>query len=57
VSASEPLTATAAEEFLDGLPVVPASAGSLAEMKRLRDRCLEEGIPAIVGCPPGHGKG
>ena len=54
---SEPLTIAAAEEFLDGLPLVPATAGSLADMKRLRDRCLERGIPALVGCPPGHGKG
>ncbi len=53
----EPLTITAAEELLDGLPLVPATAGSLADMKRLRDRCLEEGIPALVGCPPGAGKG
>ena len=30
---------------------------SIPEMKNLRDRCLVAGIPAIVGCPPGAGKG
>lgn len=53
----EPLTAAAAEEILAGLPLVPATAGSIADIKRLRDRCLAEGIPALVGCPPGSGKG
>ena len=53
----EPLTADSAEEFLQGLPVVPAMAGSIAEMKTLRDRCLAAGIPAVVGCPGGAGKG
>lgn len=51
------LTAASAEAFLDGLPVVPAMAGSIPEMKALRDRCIAAGIPAIVGCPPGAGKG
>lgn len=51
------LTGREAEELLDGVPVVPAIAGSIAEMKALRDRCLEAGIPALVGCPPGAGKG
>jgi len=36
--------------------VVPALSGSIAEMKALRDRCLEAGIAATVGCPPGAGK-
>jgi hypothetical protein len=53
----DPLTLSAAEELLAGVPLVPASAGSLDDMKRLRDRCLAQGIPALVGCPPGHGKG
>jgi hypothetical protein len=51
------LTAAEAEEFLDGLPLVPAMAGSIPDMKTLRDRCLAAGIPALVGCPPGSGKG
>jgi hypothetical protein len=51
------MTAIEAEELLDGLPLVPVIAGSIAEMKALRDRCLAEGIPAVVGCPPGGGKG
>ena len=46
-----------AEALLDGKPLVAAMAGSIPEMKKLRDRCLERGIPAIVGCPPGAGKG
>ncbi len=53
----EPLTVAMAEEFLDGLPLIPAMAGSIAEMKTLRDRCLAAGIPALVGCPPKAGKG
>jgi hypothetical protein len=49
----ERISADAAEELLDGIPVVPAMAGSIAEMKALRDRCLDAGIPALVGCPSG----
>src|ERR1700755_1701702 len=52
-----PITTAEAEELLDGLPLVPALAGSIPEMKALRDRCLAEGIPVLVGCPPGAGKG
>jgi hypothetical protein len=51
------LTTSVAEELLDGLPLVPAIAGSIPEMKALRDRCLAAGIPALIGCPPGAGKG
>jgi hypothetical protein len=40
------------------MSVVPAMSGSIADMKRLRDRCAEAGISAEVGCPPGAaGKG
>ena len=53
----EALTAAEADKLLDGLPVVPAMAGSIVQMKALRERCLAAGIPAIVGCPPGAGKG
>jgi hypothetical protein len=51
------LTSDLAEELLDGLPLIPAMSGSIPEMKALRDRCLEAGIPALIGCPPGGGKG
>ena len=51
------MTAAEAEELLDGLLLVPALAGSIPEMKALRDRCLAEGIPVLIGCPPGAGKG
>jgi hypothetical protein len=54
---AEPLTVTQAEELLDGLPLIPALSGSIPEMKMLRDRCLAEGIPALIGCPPAAGKG
>jgi len=54
---AERLTAGQAEDLLDGLPLVPAMAGSIPEMKALRDRCLAAGIPVLVGCPPGAGKG
>jgi hypothetical protein len=52
-----PMTISHAEELLDGVPLVPAMSGSIPEMKTLRDRCLAAGIPAVVGCPPGAGKG
>jgi len=54
---AEPLTIATADELLDGLVLVPVMAGSIAEMKALRDRCLAAGIPVTVGCPPGSGKG
>lgn len=47
------LTPIQADELLDGLTLVPASAGSIPEMKALRDRCLDAGIPALIGCPSG----
>jgi hypothetical protein len=46
-----------AEELLAGASLVPAMSGSIQDMKALRLRCLEADIPAIVGCPPGAGKG
>jgi len=51
------MTAALAEHLLDGQALTAAMAGSIAEMKALRDRCLAAGIPALVGCPPGAGKG
>lgn len=51
------ITEALAERLLDGQPLIAATAGSIAEMKALRDRCLRAGIPALVGCPPGGGKG
>ncbi len=51
------LTVAQAEALLDGAPLVAAMAGSIPEMKALRDRCLLAGIPALVGCPPGQGRG
>jgi hypothetical protein len=57
MDAREPLTIADAEEALDGLPLVPALSGSIDEMKRMRERCLAAGIPVLMGCPPGAGKG
>jgi len=51
------MTIDEAEQLLTDLPLVPAMAGSIAEMKALRDRCLAADIPVLVGCPPGAGKG
>jgi len=51
------MTAAEAEALLADLPLVPAMAGSIADMRALRDRCLAAEIPALVGCPPGSGKG
>ena len=54
MSEATALSQAEAEEVLRGLPLVPATTGSLADMKTLRDRCLAEGIPALVGSPGGH---
>ena len=51
------LTLAAAEAELADKPLIAAYGGSIPEMKLLRDRCLAVGIPAVVGCPPGGGKG
>lgn len=51
------MTIADAEAALDGKPLIAAMAGSIPEMKSLRDRCLAAGFPASVGCPPGAGKG
>jgi len=51
------LTTAAAEALLADAPLLPAMAGSIPEMKALRDRCLAAGIPALIGCPPSAGKG
>jgi len=51
------LTPAFAERLLADQPLVPAMAGSIVQMKTMRERCLEAGIPALVGCPPGAGKG
>lgn len=51
------MDADEAHTLLDGLQLVPAMSGSIQEMKALRERCLAADIPALVGCPPGAGKG
>jgi hypothetical protein len=51
------VTSEDAEQLLRDLPLVPAMAGSLQEMKALRDRCLAADIPALVGCPGGGSRG
>lgn len=51
------VTSDEAELLLEDKPVIPALSGSIRDMKLLRDRCLDAGIPAVVGCPPGSGKG
>ena len=54
---TEPLTANQAERMLVGIDLVPALAGSLADMKVMRDLCLAAGIPVMVGCPGGKSCG
>jgi hypothetical protein len=51
------VTIEEAEALLADVPLVPATAGSIADMRVLRDRCLAAEVPATVGCPPGAGKG
>lgn len=48
-----PLTNDEAVALLDGVDLVTAMAGSIPEMKTLRDRALAAGIPAVIGCPGG----
>ncbi|KAB2896365.1 MAG: hypothetical protein F9K40_14605 [Kofleriaceae bacterium] len=57
LSPQSPLSIGEAEELLDGLPVVPVLSGSIEEMKRMRAQVLAAGIPVLMGCPPGAGKG
>jgi hypothetical protein len=52
-----PLSVHQAEAALAGKELITATAGSIADMKVLRDRCLEQGIPATIGCPGGGGCG
>lgn len=47
------LTADQAEAQLYDVDLVTAMAGSIPEMKALRDRALAAGIPAVIGCPGG----
>jgi hypothetical protein len=55
--AEEAAEAAEAEQAHDApANVVAALSGSIADMKALRDRCLDVGIPAEIGCPPGAGK-
>jgi len=37
--------------------LIPAIQGSLADIKRMRDRCLDAGIAVAVMAPPGKGWG
>jgi len=57
MSEREPLTIDDADQLLDGVPLVPVLSGSLAYIKSVRARCLAAGIPVVMGCPPGAGKG
>ncbi len=53
----DPLSSEEACAELDGIPLVSCLAGALDSIKEVRDRCLAAGIPVLVGCPPGAGKG
>ncbi len=57
MSDREPLTIAEAEQLLDGLPIVAVLSGKMDEIKHVRARCLAVGIPVVMGCPPGAGKG
>lgn len=56
-TSDDAITTEAAEDLLHGASLIPAMSGSIPEMKTLRDRCLAAGLPALIGCPPGAGKG
>jgi len=46
-----------AELELADYELIPFAQGSIPYMKKLRDECLEADIPAVLGQPPGAGKG
>jgi hypothetical protein len=48
---AERITASQAEELLDGRAVVSCLAGTLPYIKEVRDKCLAAGIPAIAAAP------
>ena len=50
-----PMNEDDAAEVLADEELVPAIQGSLADVKRMRDQCLDEGIPVAVMAPPGKG--
>jgi hypothetical protein len=51
------MTEVEVDEVLAGAELVPVMKASLAELKRLRARCLEAGVPVAMGCPDGKSCG
>ena len=46
-----------AELELADAELIPFAQGSMAYMKKLLEDCLQADIPALLGQPPGAGKG
>jgi hypothetical protein len=46
-----------ADEALAGVELIPVVKAPLADLKRLRERCLEAGVPVAMGCPDGKSCG
>jgi hypothetical protein len=46
-----------AEIELADYDLIPFAQGSMTYMKKLLEECLEAEIPAVLGQPPGAGKG
>ena len=57
MDARAPLTIEEAEAELEGLPLVAAMGGSMNDIKAVRAKCLAAGIPVLMGCPGGGGRG
>ena len=49
------MTERDAAELLADAELLPAIQGSLRDVKRMRDQCLEADIPVAVIAPPGKG--
>jgi hypothetical protein len=49
------MTERDAAEILADAELLPAIQGSLRDVKRMRDQCLEANIPVAVIAPPGKG--
>lgn len=51
------MTEREAAAALHDAELIPVTKGSLTELKRLRERCLEAGVPVAIGCPDGKSCG
>ena len=51
------MTEREVQEALQGAELVQVAVASMQEIKRMRSRCLEANIAAVMSRPPGKGGG